>query len=129
MADEVGYRKPPRHSRFQKGASGNPKGRPAGARNFRTDLQEELQGQLTVTDNGKRRVLTRQQAVIKRLMASALQGDPRFMSLLVQIMVQLERSGELRAEAIATPEDDWRIIERFLSRARRARMVSDGGEK
>src|SRR5262245_47592516 len=94
---EVGYRKPPRHSRFRKGRSGNPKGRVPGARNFKTDLIEELRGHLVVTDNGKRRTLTRQQAVIKRLMASALQGEARFMALLLQTLVQLDRSGELRS--------------------------------
>ena len=39
---EVGYGKPPRHSRFVKGQSGNPRGRPAGAKNFTTLLEEAL---------------------------------------------------------------------------------------
>ena len=30
--DEVGYRKPPRRTRFRKGQSGNPRGRPSGAK-------------------------------------------------------------------------------------------------
>lgn len=31
---EVGYRRPPRQTRFKKGRSGNPRGRPPGSRNF-----------------------------------------------------------------------------------------------
>ena len=39
---DAGYGKPPRHSRFKKGQSGNPKGRPRGSRNFSTDLKATL---------------------------------------------------------------------------------------
>ena len=38
-----GYGKPPRHSQFKKGQSGNSKGRPKGSRNFSTDLKETLE--------------------------------------------------------------------------------------
>ena len=39
---EVGYGKPPRHSRFVKGRSGNPRGRPPGTKNLKTLLSEAL---------------------------------------------------------------------------------------
>ena len=38
---EVGYGKPPVHTQFKPGQSGNPKGRPKGAKNKRPKLNEE----------------------------------------------------------------------------------------
>ena len=48
MADEdkpeyaVGFGKPPRRTRFCKGQSGNPKGRPRGAKNLATLMEKVL---------------------------------------------------------------------------------------
>ena len=39
---EVGYGKPPRHTRFELGRSGNPQGRPGGSKNLLTLLNEAL---------------------------------------------------------------------------------------
>ena len=50
---DAGYGKPPRHSRFKKGQSGNPKGRPRGSRNFSTDLKATLEELIRVTHHGK----------------------------------------------------------------------------
>jgi hypothetical protein len=69
MADEskrtydVGYGKPPRHSRFKKGRSGNPHGRPQGSRNMSTLLDRALNEQVVVSENGKRKTITKRDAV------------------------------------------------------------------
>jgi len=52
---EVGYGRPPKHTRFRKGQSGNPKGPRKGSRALKTDLDEALRATLTITVGGKKR--------------------------------------------------------------------------
>jgi hypothetical protein len=37
--EKVGYKRPPRHTRFQPGVSGNPRGRQKGVRDFAADVK------------------------------------------------------------------------------------------
>lgn len=74
---DVGYGKPPKHTQFKKGQSGNPKGRRKGARGLKTDLREELMEMLTINENGKTTKLTKQRLMIKQLFAKASKGDVR----------------------------------------------------
>src|SRR5215831_18669358 len=73
----VGYRKPPKATRFKPGQSGNPKGRPKASPNLASDLSAELGEQITVREGGQARHISKQRALIKSLMAKALQGDVR----------------------------------------------------
>lgn len=74
---DVGYGKPPAHTRFKKGQSGNPQGRPKGKLNLVTVLNRALNEKVTVVENGKRRSITKLEAAFKQLVNKAVQGDPR----------------------------------------------------
>ena len=56
---EVGYRNPPHHTQFKKGQSGNPRGRPCGSKNLKTLVNEVLNELVTITENGRRRKITK----------------------------------------------------------------------
>jgi Family of unknown function (DUF5681) len=60
-ADPVGYKRPPREHQFRPGRSGNPSGRPKGARNFKSELREELSELITVRD-GEREIQVSKQS-------------------------------------------------------------------
>ena len=79
----VGYRRPPKHTQFQKGKSGNPRGRPKKTASFQSDLAAELQEKLTLTEHGKEKRVTKQRALIKTLTSAAIKKDIRAVSALL----------------------------------------------
>lgn len=82
---EVGYGRPPTHSQFKKGESGNPKGRPKGALNLATLFNRALSEKVTITENGRRRNITKLEIALKQLINKAAQGDPRSMHLMLSM--------------------------------------------
>jgi hypothetical protein len=82
----VGYKKPPKHSQFQPGRSGNPKGRRRKQKGPRQLLEDALNEAATVTENGKSKVLSKKQIVFKVLVASAIKGNSKAMSAVFKLM-------------------------------------------
>ena len=73
----VGYKKPPQHSRFQSGRSGNPRGREKGVRNLGSDVKRTLEVPVRLNEQGRARRVSTQHAVLLRLREKALKGDAR----------------------------------------------------
>jgi Family of unknown function (DUF5681) len=79
----VGHKRPPKERQFQPGQSGNPNGRPKGTRNFKTDLREELSECISIREGDRDISISKQRALIKRLVASAIEGDARSIATLM----------------------------------------------
>lgn len=91
----VGYGKPPKATQFKPGKSGNPKGRPKSSLNLTTALAGELGEQITVRENGKSRRMSKQSALLKTLVAKALQGDTKAAGIVLTLSARLfEDTGE-----------------------------------
>ena len=72
---QVGYKKPPRATRFKPGQSGNPKGRPKHAKNFRTIVSETMSERVSVrTSKGERR-LSRAEVLVMKMVELAGKGN------------------------------------------------------
>ena len=113
---KVGYGKPPQHTQFKPGQSGNPKGRPRGIKNLNTDLEEELSQKILVTEGGTQLETTKQRAMIKSLFAKALNGDVRASGVLINLILGLEQARISAQYADAMSEEDLAILEAFKQR-------------
>jgi hypothetical protein len=76
-SEHVGYRRPPVGTRFRAGQSGNPRGRPKGARNLSTVVAAALSERVAVNENGRRRRITKLEAAVKQLVNRAASGEAR----------------------------------------------------
>jgi hypothetical protein len=85
---KVGYRKPPKHTQFRAGQSGNPKGRPKGVRNFMTDVRQTLMMPVRLSKGGRAHNVTTQVGALLRLREEALKGDKRALDLLLSFGVR-----------------------------------------
>lgn len=72
--DAVGYRQPPRSTRFRKGQSGNPRGRPRN-RHREIPYHTVLGQMVTIREDGRERRVTAAEAFLLHLTRKGLQGD------------------------------------------------------
>lgn len=85
---DVGYKKPPVHTRFQTGRSGNPRGRPKGSNHFAA-LRRVLDQTVPVTENGRRKKVTKIEAAMTQLLNNAARGDAKAFQAIMKLMMLL----------------------------------------
>ena len=114
---QVGYGRPPKTTRFKKGQSGNPKGRPKGSLNVATMLIKTLREKVVINENGKRKTVTKLEAALKQMVNKAASGDPRALRLLLDSA----RDAEIQQDAVGeqnpiVPELDQEVIAGLMKR-------------
>jgi hypothetical protein len=114
----VGYGKPPLHSRFQKGRSGNPKGRPRGKKNMSTLLSTALNASIVVVANGRRKKITKREAIVTQLVNKSAAADLKATQIVLAMLRDLESQADGSADPAVFTEADQEIIRRIHARLR-----------
>jgi|SRR5688572_13714967 len=114
---EVGYGKPPTHSRFQPGQSGNPNGRRKGVRNLKTDVMRTLRTPVKVKEGDRTRTRSTQEGALMVLREKALRGDPRALDRLLELAVSFNNDIAEIGPAQALFADDQAILAAYVASA------------
>lgn len=110
-----GYKNPPQHTKFKKGQSGNPKGRPKGAKGFKTLFAKALKSPITIQEGGKKKRVRRSEALVKGIVNDALLGRDRPRDTVLRYADSLDQEQQaLPPEELAV--EDQAILERYVRR-------------
>lgn len=111
---EVGYGRPPGHSRFKPGQSGNPQGSTRKPKGVRGLLAAELSRRVPIVENGRRRTISLLEAAIRQLVTKAAGGDQRAIK---QLFTMTQVMGDQLLDATATPSTaDSAAIDQMVAR-------------
>ncbi len=126
---DVGYGKPPKQTQFSPGKSGNPRGRPKGAKNKRPALNEErlkdiildeAYRDISVRDGNRNLSMPMAQAVVRALAVNAAKGQHRAQRLFAEMLSTTERQNKQLADAWLNTAMDYKIEwDRELDRRQR----------
>jgi len=122
---QVGYGKPPKDHQFRPGQSGYPKGRAQGTKNLKTDLAEELQETILVRERGRPLQVSKQRAIVKRLVEKTLNGDARAASNLLNLIRVLGLEGAAAEAEPPLSADESEVLAELAQRL--SRRVNGSG--
>lgn len=116
---EVGYKKPPKHTRFQPGQSGNRNGRPKKPRSSNELMEHVLNEKVVITIKGRQRTVTMKEVLIRQLIADAMKGNQRALKAIFHRETERVLDEDARVADRKKFDDDFqRVIDRIRERSR-----------
>jgi len=119
---EVGYGKPPTHSQFRPGQSGNPAGRRKGVCNLKTDVIRMLRTPVKVK-GGRPRTRSTQEGALMVLREKTLRADPRSLGLFFELAASFNNDAAEIGPAEALSADDQAILSAYVAEIVAAAMI------
>ncbi len=132
MSDDdeaVGYGQPPKATRFKKGQSGNPRGRPKGSRNLKTDVKATLDLPVELSGRGGAKTVRTQEAALLRLREKALRGDARSLDKLLDLARRYNEEEIAPTDTAPLSSEDKAILDRYIVRQLRRRETTPKREQ
>jgi hypothetical protein len=124
--NRVGYGEPPKHTQFKPGQSGNPKGRPKGRKNIKTDVLEKLNATVTVNKNGRLRKISTRRAVLELLGAKALKLDQRSIEQVIRLAEKYDQPAVESHDSMSS--DDQAILDSLARRLMQEQVHAGGAD-
>ena len=115
----VGYGKPSKNAQFKPGQTGNPGGRPKGSRNANTVLRNFVLEEITITENGSKRRLTKLELIVKRLVDRGIDGDLRAIAMLLAMLDGPQGITDPQSSADRDQEDK-KVVQAAIARMRKS---------
>lgn len=119
--DAVGYRRPPRRTRFKPGQSGNPQGRPKGLKSLSQLVSRELDRRVFLTEEGRRRRVSKREVLAKQITKDALAGNAKARETVFGLDQQVVATMGQVATALMRPSDE--VVKANLIRRLQAAMT------
>ena len=114
---KVGYRRPPKHTQFKKGQSGNPGGRPQGRANAKTIVSRAINEMVTIREGDKARDMTKLEGMLQAHLVKAIKGDARSANLVIALVARLGLLTDAEPEtSTALSDEDHAILEEYVRR-------------
>jgi hypothetical protein len=110
----VGYMRPPVHTRFKKGQSGNPRGRRREPVTVAAMAAEELLSTVFITENGERLKINKLRLLFKQAVNRAITGNFQSLALAIKILDPLERLNNVSTKSDPNPYDNTDITKLSL---------------
>lgn len=119
-----------RTGRFVPGNKAGPRGRGSGKRSLSEEIARELSAKVTITENGKRKRVSKLSASAKQIANQGASGDLKAARLTMDLAHKADKDREAApyASAALTASDE-EIVARFIARLKATELFEEKGDE